>query len=350
MMKKVFAAILVAVMAVSVAACNNNDNQNSSAGNNTTSTEGSKTIASIYENVEADPETAKKVAEYVDSENLGSKTQTMLRVLESKTIKIALSTKLSMSDLTGANSPASQASEEDESQKITMKLEFARSGDKNVFFSYNMSQSAMNMGLGFLNNADGAYMINDSAKQYAKLDTPESSETSENSAETSETSESSSDLSSTLSQFGLSTDDLKINKPTIQYNGESEDSFNGTTYSCESYTITAASDSSMAEGEKVLEDSEGSQTENKEAVTFKVYFDGEVPKGFSAVSDDEKNRFDISIDTFTTEVPDSDFVLNTDYTEVTSEDMMTALFSMMGLPSSMITTPQIENSTTEITE
>lgn len=339
MMKKVFAAILVAAMAVSVAACNNNDNQNSSAGNNTATTESSKTIASIYENVEADPETAKKVAEYVDSENLGTKTQTILRVLESKTIKIALSTKLSMSDLTGANSPASQVSEEDESQKITMKLEFARSGDKNVFFSYNMSQSAMNMGLGFLNNADGTYMLNDSAKQYAKLNTPESSETSENAPENSENTESSSDLSSTLSQFGLSTDDLKINKPTIQYNGESEDSFNGTTYSCESYTITA----------KASSDTESSEAKNQ-SVTFKVYFDGEVPKGFSAVSDDEKNRFDISIDTFTTEVPDSDFVLNTDYTEVTSEEMMTALFSMMGLPSSMITTPQIENSTTEIIE
>lgn len=328
LMKKFFAAILVSAMAVSLAACNNasseNSGSNSASANNSANNNEAKTSVSVYQNIEADPKTAEKVSEYIDSDKLGSKTATMFRVLESKNIKISVSSKVDLSSLMGAGNltsgskESSLTSEEEETAKTPIKFTFARSGDDNVLVSFGMNNSGMSFGLSVIANKDGSFLVNDSAKQYAKVDDENSgSSLAESSAvsedKTSQAEESDSKIGSALSDLGLSTDSLDIKKPSITYSGETNEEFDGKTYSCETYVISVDNDSSSSD-------------EKTDEVTFKVFFDGEVPKGISASADDQK--FEISIDTFTVDVSESDFAINSEYKEVDSNELFSALLGI----------------------
>lgn len=294
-MKKIITIAFVAMMALSVAACNNN--------NNTESTPESSTQSSVTESSTADSDvesSEEKTESKTESSNEESKEESKEEASEESTeessdmlsemgideSKLGEKTKKDILDVFKNGAATMVISAEGEVSGTTQKgtVTVVKDADNNFAFSIDANETSVKI----IKNSEGTYMLNDAAKMAIQM--PESSDTSG------------------LGETGLSTvtslvggnSFVSTDKSEFTYEGDGKENVNGKELDFEKYKTDSA------------------------AITF--YFDGDKPvliKAEQEATDDESaSTRTLNIDKFSAEADSSMFTIPEDYTVQSIADAM----------------------------
>lgn len=270
-MKKIFAALLVGLMAVSISACsNNNSSSNSSAPAASSSTQQSSTVSETQQSSQASSESSassKDISKFVDVNKLGKKTlDNFVNKLSGDKMTLTIS----------GESEMSAASSESSATVSKVKMSIAKSND-NVYMNVSLSGS-LSYDITTLTNEKGTYLMSSQTK--TALFTPKS-----------DTSEETSDTANTIgSMFGST--DFK----NIEYKGDGTEEYQGKTYSFEEYTNNGSS--------------------------LKMYFDGDKPE-YIVSKDSTGKEETVKIDELSSDADESLFTVPSDY-KITEQSALSA--------------------------
>lgn len=303
MKKRIFAVLLTALTAVSLAACNQ-DNKNTASGSNNNAEDNAASTVDF----EQDETIKKAIEENFPTDKLSSKTKSVFEKFSSKDLKVELALKM--------DKAASESSENGGSMLSMLgdndiTLGFAKNGSNDMRITLNLGF----MNLDVLKNSDGFYFLDSSSKTAILTKTQGDDSAASTGTETSEATDGSLlngiDAGSLLDSTGMNKDSL-VN--SFAHTSDGEEEFNGATCSYEAYSIKVPGDS----------DEDSSQKENE--VSFKVYFSGDDLKGFQVSSNDQK--YNLVVNTLETKVDESEFKVPSEYEvkEDTDGTMMNSLF------------------------
>lgn len=330
MKKRIFAIMLTAMMAVSVAACNNDSgSQSSEASKSSTESTASQADTDESKDDESKEEESKdeepsadetqvdydvdadalaEIEKNLPMDKLGDKTKATVRKFASKELKLDLS--IALPEATSEDSAADPTGLSSMLSGSTIKIGYAKNGNNDVRVNFNMTGMSMDI----LTNSEGTYFLDSTSK--TALFT-KAQETSGESGDETAAITGGFDAESIKNAYGVDTD-------SFTHTGDGEGEFNGATYSYEGYSIKV-DPSAMSMGLSVEESTAAEPTE----LAFKVYYDGNDLKGIAFESDGQATE--IVVDTFDTKADVSEFTVPSDYTIEEDETGMGILGMFGGL-------------------
>lgn len=314
-MKRIFAVLLTAAMAVSIAACSNNnstntENNTASTVNSTSGDSDSQTDSQGNDNAstsyDPDQATVEKVEKLFNPEQLGPKSQNVIKILENKKMKFSI--------IIDIEEVKKETSDEESSASLNFSSMFS-----NIVFSLTKngdesSRTVMNLGglmnIDVLKNSSGTYMMNTAGKTATLI--PDGSDGDE--------------TGGLGSSFNLDSmlDSENSDPAEITYVGNGEEEFKNKQYSFEEYKVKTKKSNDLSfipeDGVSFTIDEESQEPEIEE-ITMKIYFDGNDAKYIYVPS--ESSIATITIDELTTDFDESELVVPDDYKIIESGSGLT---------------------------
>lgn len=318
MMKKIAALLGVLSLICSLAACTPESPPIDDL------TKGEQSVVEKYKGVEADEMLLSNIKQYATVDKLGDRTRTFIDVILSKKVTFKASVDYKSSDMNTLSSifnnyqlaEGEKQLDNEETKDIdnNIILSYCRLNDKYRIDLLYKSDGAETLNLGVIYSDEITYVMNNKNKTYTKnenkqltdeeikeIDKEKSAELDEQGSTVDESDNFVPDMSQYMDMF-------KDNKSKFKYIESKDAEYKGKTYYCESYSVEA----------------KGVAEENKN-VTFKIFFDKEVPVGVTMVYNDKE----INIDILELEIEaDSSKFIVPDYEEKSQSDFFIDLLGL----------------------
>ena len=287
-------------------------------------TKGEQSVVEKYKGVEADEMMLSKIKQYATVDKLGDRTRKFIDVISSKKVTFKASVDYKSSDMNTlssifnnyqlAESEKQLDNEETKDIDNNIIISYCRLNDKYSVDLLHKSNGKEALNLGVIYSDKITYVMNNKNKTYTKnenkqltdeeikeIDKEKSAELAEHGSTVDESDNFVPDMSQYMDMF-------KDNKSKFKYIESMDEEYKGKTYYCESYSVEA----------------KGVAEENKN-VTFKIFFDKEVPIGITMNYSDKE----INIDILELEIEaDSSKFIVPDYEEKSQSDFFIDIFGL----------------------
>ena len=287
-------------------------------------TKGEQSVVEKYKDIEADEMLLSNIKQYATVDKLGDRTKTFIDVISSKKVTFKASVDYKSSDMNTLNSIFNNYqlaegekqldSEENKDTDNNIILSYCRLNDKYRIDLLHKSNGAETLNLGVIYSDEITYVMNNKNKTYTKNENKQLTDEEikeidkEKSAELAEHGSTVDDSDNFVPDMSQYMDMFKDNKSKFKYIESRDAEYKGKTYYCESYSVEA----------------KGVAEENKN-VTFKIFFDKEVPVGVTM----DYNDKEINIDILELEIEaDSSKFIVPDYEEKSQSDFFIDIFGL----------------------